>query len=113
MFNSIKEIARSAVARGKKGGKVKSEKKARSSAANGALGDRPAGVFSKKTIESVPLGFRKLNGTNWPIENILYRCTTPSGRVSWQIVYSLCNGVPLNSETFKLKREALRALKPY
>lgn len=99
-----------AVSLGRKGGKVKSPTKAKTSAANGAKGGRPKGAFTEKSVDSVFLGYNKINGTDWPIENILYRCTTPSGRVSWKIVWSLCNGTANGSDTYKTKHEALSEL---
>jgi hypothetical protein len=51
------------------------------------------------------IGTRTTNGTEWPVEDVLYR----NGPQDWRIARRLCNGVPDRDETYATRGEALAA----
>ena len=55
-----------------------------------------------KTLDSFTTGTVRKNGTDWPVESLLQR--TDDGK--FQIVWGLCNGIPLSVKKYKTKREA-------
>ncbi len=59
-------------------------------------------------IASRVLGYRTIMGTDWPIENVVYRCTKWN-QVYWHVAFCLCNGVPQYGRNYKTRREALAA----
>jgi hypothetical protein len=85
----MNKISKAAAALGRKGGSVKSERKAKSSAENGKKGGRPAGVnvtmidgeIIRATIKNAPAriereyGFKKM--AHWLDKDTKAPCSTP------------------------------------
>ena len=45
-------------------------------------------------------GYRMVMGTNHPDETHLHRYQDANGKTEWEVVFSLCNGVPERSQRF-------------
>jgi hypothetical protein len=61
--------------------------------------------MSTERIADRTLWHRTIAGTDWPVENVVYR----DGPRRWRVAFGLCNGVPFKSEEFRTRREALTA----
>jgi hypothetical protein len=59
-----------------------------------------------KHIADFTIGHRRLAGTDYPVQNVVYR---EDGK-KWIVVYALCCGVPSSSTTHRTLREARRAM---
>lgn len=57
-------------------------------------------------IKSTTRGHRTIAGTDWPVEDVVYRV----GARRWLVAWGLCNGVPSHSIAYRTRREALEAL---
>lgn len=63
--------------------------------------------MARKILAEHVTGKRTINGTEWPICNQLVRDQRPGQRPTWEIVRSLCNGVPDHVDTYPTRRAAL------
>ena len=61
--------------------------------------------MTNPAVDSITIGLRRMAGTDFPVENAIYR----DGK-KWIVVYDLCNGVPSSSTTHRTLREARRAM---
>ncbi len=61
--------------------------------------------MNSQRIADITTGHRRLAGTDWPVETVVYRRNARR----WEVVHGLCNGVPDRTETFCTRREALAA----
>ena len=59
-----------------------------------------------ETIARAWNGTREIMGRKYPVTNVLYRI----GPRKWVIAWSLCNGVPSDSTTYKTRRDAVADL---
>lgn len=65
---------------------------------------------TRTVIETVDLGARTIAGTDWPVVDQVVRDQRPGRRPEWQVVRSLCNGVPASVEIYRTRAGALAAL---
>lgn len=67
-----------------------------------------ANTVNKKRITEKTTGTRQILGTDWPIYSYVERVAW-LGKVEWEVTFSLCNGVPAKTATYKTRKEALQA----
>lgn len=61
------------------------------------------------SIASKLVGYRKISGTEFPVENLVYRNSTTGGAVHWSVAFGVCNGIAASSRRYKTKKDALEA----
>jgi hypothetical protein len=57
-----------------------------------------------KRVADVTIGYREIAGTEFPVENVVYR-----NEKRWIVLYSLCNGVAASSTSHRSLSAALKA----
>jgi len=63
-----------------------------------------------KTTASITTGTRNINGTDWPIEDVLDRVALPGRRTYGIITRGVCNGAGSGVERHSTRRSAIDAL---
>ncbi len=67
-----------------------------------------------KTIGSVIIGKRWVNGQETPVENLLLEYwNSYSGRLEWCVIYGACAGTASGSQRFKSREKAMKVLEAF
>lgn len=67
-------------------------------------------IWQEEAVERIYRGKQRIAGTDFPIEDVVYRVSFGSRVRYWLAVFDLCNGVPTHSRRHRTRWEAIDSL---